>query len=103
MTSEPTTPASGGESAQHGVKRRKLALTLVAMLAAVQGSDPNIAATALVGAARGLDMSNTSLAASISTLALAATAITTGLVADSLGRRKVLQAALGVSVNGDRQ
>ena len=77
MTSEPTTPASGGESAQHGVKRRKLALTLVAMLAAVQGSDPNIAATALVGAARGLDMSNTSLAASISTLALAATAITT--------------------------
>ena len=101
MTSEPTTPASGGESAQHGVKRRKLALTLVAMLAAVQGSDPNIAATALVGAARGLDMSNTSLAASISTLALAATAITTGMVADSLGRRKVLQAALVVSVIGD--
>lgn len=101
MTTSPAAPASGGQSTKHGVKRRKLALTLVAMLAAVQGSDPNIAATALVGAARGLDISNTSLAASISTLALAATAITTGMVADSLGRRKVLQAALVVSVIGD--
>ena len=71
------------------------------VVAAIQGTDPNIASTALVGAARGLDLTNTSLAASISTLALAATAISSGLLADSLGRRKVLQAALVISIIGD--
>ena len=35
------------------------------------------------------------LAASISTLALSATVISTGLIADRLGRRPVLMAALG--------
>jgi MFS family permease len=78
-----------------------LALAFLGVVAALQGSDPNIAATALVGAARGLDMGSTSLAASISTLALAATAISTGLLADSFGRRKVLQIALIVTIIGD--
>lgn len=41
------------------------------------------------------------LAASISTLALAASVISTGLLADRLGRRKVLMAALIVSAAGD--
>ena len=83
------------------VKKPTLALVFLGLVAAIQGSDPNIASTALVGAARGLDMGSTSLAASISTLALAATAISTGLLADSFGRRKVLQIALLVAIAGD--
>lgn len=99
-----TTPpagASAAQPAQNPVKKPALALAFLGVLAALQGTDPNIASTALVGAARGLDMGSTSLAASISTLALAATAISTGLLADSLGRRKVLQVALIVTIIGD--
>ena len=101
--STPTPPAGASTSspAQNPVKKPALALTFLGILAALQGTDPNIASTALVGAARGLDMGSTSLAASISTLALAATAISTGLLADSLGRRKVLQVALVVTIIGD--
>ncbi len=94
-----TTPAAS--PTQNPVKKPTLVLAFLGVLGAIQGSDPNIASTALVGAARGLDMGSTSLAASISTLALAATAISTGLLADSLGRRKVLQVALIVSIVGD--
>ncbi|MFM9135250.1 MAG: MFS transporter [bacterium] len=99
-----TTPAASpkpSSPAQNPVKRPGLALAFLGVLAALQGTDPNIASTALVGAARGLGMGSTSLAASISTLALAATAISTGLLADSLGRRKVLQVALVVTIIGD--
>lgn len=99
-----TTPPAGASSAQpaqNPVKKPALALAFLGALAGLQGTDPNIASTALVGAARGLDMGSTSLAASISTLALAATAISTGLLADSLGRRKVLQVALIVTIIGD--
>lgn len=95
-----TTPAAA-TPAQNPVKKPTLALVFLGVLGAIQGSDPNIASTALVGAARALDMGSTSLAASISTLALAATAISTGLLADSLGRRKVLQVGLIVSIIGD--
>ena len=94
-----TTPAA--PPTQNAVKRPALALAFLGVLGALQGTDPNIASTALVGAARGLDMASTSLAASISTLALAATAISTGLLADSLGRRKVLQVGLLVAIIGD--
>jgi predicted MFS family arabinose efflux permease len=94
-----TTPAA--PPTQNAVKKPALALAFLGVLGALQGTDPNIASTALVGAARGLDMASTSLAASISTLALAATAISTGLLADSLGRRKVLQVGLLVAIIGD--
>ena len=97
----PPARASASQPAQNPVKKPALALAFLGVLAALQGTDPNIASTALVGAARGLDIDNTSLAASISTLALAATAISTGLLADSLGRRKVLQVALIVTIVGD--
>ena len=100
-TSAPTPRSSTPSQGQIAPRRPALALVFLGILAGLQGSDPNIASTALVGAARGLDMGNTSLPASISTLALAATAISTGLLADSLGRRKVLQAALIVSIIGD--
>lgn len=81
----------------------KAAIPLLGFLAAIQGVDPNVANTALVGATRGLSMSGAtvSLAASVSTLALAASAVTTGLMADRLGRRKVLVAALLLGVVGD--
>ena len=94
-----STPASA--PAENRVKKPTLGLVFLGIVAALQGSDPNIASTALVGATRGLDITNASLAASISTLALAATAISTGLLADTLGRRKVLQVALLVAALGD--
>ena len=100
-TATPPAGASPAPPAQNPVKKPALALAFLGVLGAIQGSDPNIASTALVGAARGLDMASTSLAASISTLALAATAISTGLLADSLGRRKVLQIGLLVAIVGD--
>lgn len=79
-----------------------LAVPLLGVLAAVQGSAPNIAATALVGASRGLDMvgGDQALAASMQTLAIAASVITTGLLADRIGRRRMLIAALVTGIVG---
>jgi MFS family permease len=79
-----------------------LAIPLLGVLAAVQGSAPNIAATALVGASRGLDMvgGDQALAASMQTLAIAASVITTGLLADRIGRRRMLIAALVTGLVG---
>ena len=80
----------------------RFAIPLLGVLAAVQGAAPNIAATALVGASRGLDMvgGDQALAASTQTLAIAASVITTGLLADRIGRRRMLVAALLVSILG---
>ncbi len=54
-------PSTAAPVAKHAT----LGLALVAVLAAVQGSDPNIASVALAEAVRGLDITNRSLAASI--------------------------------------
>jgi MFS family permease len=80
-----------------------LAVPFLGILGAIQGSDPNIANTALVGASRGIHMtgSTLALAASVCTLMTAATALSTGLLADRLGRRRVLMAALVLGVVGD--
>jgi MFS family permease len=80
-----------------------LAVPLLGFFGAVQGSGPNIASTALVGASRSLDLtgSTQALAASMQTLAVAATVITTGMLADRLGRRRVLMAALVVGAAGN--
>lgn len=96
-------PSTVDGVAQMTPGKAKAAIPLLGFLAAIQGVDPNVANTALVGATRGLSMSGAtvSLAASISTLALAASAVTTGLMADRLGRRKVLLAALMLGVVGD--
>ena len=74
----------------------KLAVPFLGLLGAVQGSCPNIASTALVGASRSLHMtgSTQALAASVQTMAIAASVISTGLLADRLGRRRVLMVAL---------
>ncbi len=99
-----TTPVNSKSAPKvPSAKILKLAVPFLGVLGALQGADPNIASTALVGATRGLDMTGglVALAASISTLALAASVITTGLLADRLGRRRVLMAALVLAVVGD--
>lgn len=80
----------------------RFAVPLLGVLAAIQGSAPNIAATALVGASRGLDMvgGDQALAASMQTLAIAASVITTGLLADRIGRRRMLVIALVLGIAG---
>ena len=81
----------------------KLVVPFLGFLGAVQGSCPNIASTALVGASRSLHMagSTQALAASVQTMAIAATVISTGLLADRLGRRNVLMVALVVGAIGN--
>ncbi len=77
-------------------------LLFLGLLAAIQSADPNISSSALLTAGKALDMGTLSaLAASISTFVLAATVITTGMMADRLGRRKVLVAALVLSAASD--
>ncbi len=84
-------------------KASVLAVPLLGFFGGVQGSAPNVASTALVGASRALDMtgSTQALAASMQTLAIAATVITTGVLADRLGRKRVLIAALLVGILGN--
>ncbi|MFM7509743.1 MAG: MFS transporter [Actinomycetota bacterium] len=79
------------------------AVPFLGILAAIQGTCPNIASTALVGASKSLDMagSTQALAASVQTLAVAASVITTGFLADRLGRRRVLMVALVVGAVGN--
>ncbi len=72
-------------------------------LGGTQAVDPTIASTALVTASRGLGMEGgmIALAASISTLVLAATVISMGLLGDRIGWRRLLTASLLVAVVGD--
>ena len=85
------------------MKVSPLAIPLLGFFGAVQGAAPNIASTALVGASRDLDMTGSvqALAASMQTLAIAATVITTGLLADRFGRRLLLMVALVVGAIGN--
>lgn len=79
------------------------AVALLGLMAGLQVVDPIISSTAIVSASTTLDFPATvlSLAAGISTLALAATVIPSGLIADRLGRRKVLIYGLLIAVIGD--
>lgn len=76
---------------------------LLGVFAGIQGADPGIASTALLTSSRALHMTSATqaLASSISTLMLAATVISTGLMADRLGRKRVLLAALLLAAVGD--
>jgi MFS family permease len=79
-----------------------IALIYLGYLGAVQGADPNIASTALLSAGKELNFGGlTALAASVSTLALAATVISTGMFADRWGRKKVIIAAMLLAIIGD--
>ena len=66
-------------------------------------SDPIVASLALVRATKALNFDPTqqALAASISTLALAATVVPSGVIADKIGRRKLIVFALLLTAVGD--
>jgi MFS family permease len=80
-----------------------LAVPFLGVLASLQLIDPTVANTALVKAGAALQMqgSTLALAASISTLAQAATVLLMGFLGDRLGRRQVLMASLLLSIAGD--
>lgn len=80
-----------------------LAVIFLGILAGLQLIDPAVANTAIVEAGKSLNMTGSilALAASISTLALAATVLPMGLLADRIGRRKVLAASLILAIIGD--
>jgi MFS family permease len=80
-----------------------LAVPFLGVLASLQLIDPTVANTALVKAGEALHMqgSTLALAASISTLAQAATVLLMGFLGDRLGRRQVLMASLVIAIAGD--
>ena len=85
------------------MKPTNLVVSYLGVLASLQLIDPTVANTALVQAGRALDMHGATLAfaASISTLAQAATVLLMGFLADRLGRRRVLAASLLLAIAGD--
>ena len=79
---------------------RRLAVPYLGVVAALQWIDPVVSSMVLLKAANSLQMKGAMLplAASISTLAMAATVLATGFLADRLGRRRVLIASLWLVV-----
>lgn len=82
---------------------RALAVPFLGVLAGLQLIDPSVANTALMKAGQALEMEGATLAlaASISTLAQAATVLLMGFLGDRLERRQVLMAALLMLIAGD--
>lgn len=82
---------------------RAVAVPFLGVLASLQLIDPSVANTALVKAGQALAMQGPTLAlaASISTLAQAATVLLMGFLGDRLERRQVLMAALLLAIAGD--
>jgi len=82
---------------------RALAVPFLGVLASLQLIDPSVANTALVKAGQALEMQGATLAlaATISTLAQAATVLLMGFLGDRLERRQVLMAALLMLIAGD--
>ena len=78
-------------------------MILLGIIGGIQVFDPVVSSVALVSASADLEFpaSTQALAAGISTLALAATVIPGGLLADRLGRRRVLMASLVVTTIGE--
>ena len=91
------------EPARRGGPPPVVQIMLLGAMGGIQTADPTIASTALVDSARslGMDAGTQAIAASISTLMLAATVITTGLIADRIGRKLLLVLALLVAAAGD--
>lgn len=101
MPSKATQNSAGAPTS--AAKSSTLAVVFLGLLAGLQLIAPAVANTAIVDASKSLNMSGSvvALASSISTLALAATVLPMGLLADRLGRRKVLMAALLLAAAGD--
>ncbi|MFZ4518479.1 MAG: MFS transporter [Microthrixaceae bacterium] len=106
MTATAPPPAAGsrtGASTDGTLPAPAAAIFFLGALGGIQAVDPTIASTALVKASRGLSMEGgmIALAASLSTLVLAATVISAGLLGDRLGWRRLLTAGLLLAVVGD--
>lgn len=84
-------------------KATAIPVLFLGFMGALQMGDPIVASLALVKATQALnfDASQQALAASISTLALAATVVPSGVIADKIGRRKMLMGALILTMVGD--
>lgn len=94
-----TAPAARTE----GTASARNQVLLLGIMSGIQSADPTIASTALLDSSRALGMTagTQTIAASISTLMLAATVISTGLLADRIGRKRLLILALLTSIAGD--
>ena len=95
-------PQASPAAPQSPAKNSTLAVVFLGLLAGLQLIAPAVSNTAIVEASKSLNMSGSTvaLASSISTLALAATVLPMGLLADRLGRRKVLMASLLLAAAG---
>ena len=84
-------------------KATSLPVLFLGFMGAIQMADPIVASLALVRATKALDFSPSmqAIAASISTLALAATVVPSGVLADKIGRRRTLIMALLLTAVGD--
>ena len=93
---------TSGETTSNRPPAHRFAIPFLGILAAIQGSAPFLSSTALVSVVRDLKLEGgqIALAASIQTLAIAASVVTTGLLADRVGRKRLLMAALLVSIAG---
>jgi MFS family permease len=100
-TTAPAAPASAPSS--DVLASPAGAIVFLGTLGGIQAVDPTIASTALVKASRGLGMDGglLALAASISTLVLAATVISSCLLGDRIGWRRLLTGGLLLSIVGD--
>lgn len=80
-----------------------LAIAYLGLLTSLQVVDPTVANTALVEAGGALRMEGATLAlaASVSTLAQAATVLMLGFLGDRLGRRRVLAGSLLLAIGGN--
>ena len=86
-----------------GDLRTRLQVPLLGMMAGTAVSDINISSTALVDASRGLQMGPAlvPIASSAMSIVLAATVVSSGLLADRVGRRRLLLWALLLGIVGD--
>ena len=82
--------------------RSRAAVPLLGALGALHASDPTIASTALVTASRAFEMPTGLVvtASSIGAMAQAATVVSTGMIADRLGRRRLLMLAVTTGMVG---
>lgn len=80
-----------------------LAVLVIGVLAAIQSADPGITSIASPTFSKdlGIEGSGLSFAVSVGTLALAATVIVTGAIADRIGVRKVIMIGLGLEIVGN--
>lgn len=94
----------GSQAQDAGAPSASIALPilLLALIAGSQTMDPPIANIGLVEATKDLQIpaGAVSLAATIATLAASATVISSGFLADRLGRRRVLMVALALGIAG---